>query len=197
MVRGAKVRHDERHSPEGGNPFLSLEQAFAWVPAFAGTTAGGHAPELLPLLLAMTVTPIPLSLPSTLPCGFEVQEALVERIVWMVASDTQNRGLLKLVSQDGQCSLPCFLVQLVYRTRPARAIAAGAAACGPGSAAAFLKGQFLVPALHLVQTGQQPAEADAVERSLGFLLAEAVRWIWIGEHASQASHREIRRLRQE
>jgi hypothetical protein len=28
----------QRHSREGGNPFIKLEQAFIWVPACAGTT---------------------------------------------------------------------------------------------------------------------------------------------------------------
>ena len=28
----------QRHSREGGNPFIKLEQALIWVPAFAGTT---------------------------------------------------------------------------------------------------------------------------------------------------------------
>jgi hypothetical protein len=28
----------QRHSREGGNPFIELEQALIWVPAFAGTT---------------------------------------------------------------------------------------------------------------------------------------------------------------
>ncbi len=31
-----------RHSREGGNPFIKLEQALIWVPASAGTTGSGN-----------------------------------------------------------------------------------------------------------------------------------------------------------
>jgi hypothetical protein len=40
----------ERHARECGNPFLTLEQAVAWVPAFAGTTAyclAGHREQVI------------------------------------------------------------------------------------------------------------------------------------------------------
>jgi len=36
----------QRHSREGGNPFIKLEQALIWVPACAGTTLRQRLPAL-------------------------------------------------------------------------------------------------------------------------------------------------------
>ena len=35
----------QRHSREGGNPFIKLEQALIWVPAFAETTLRRNCPQ--------------------------------------------------------------------------------------------------------------------------------------------------------
>ena len=72
-------------------------------------------------------------------------------------------------------AVPRILVQLVYGLvlhDPLRAVQQHTAEDQPQ---AFLKGQILVPALDHVQAWGPPDEPHAVERGLGFVLAEAVR----------------------